>query len=102
MAMDENLAETLANLVGAHVATSVALALAKHILTSAEVSSNSMTSLVRHSNAAAMLELATCARCVDEILAPAKSSINRQVQSEMSLSAVEEFNRLSFGAPVVT
>jgi len=100
MAMDEQFAEVLAGLIGAHLTTSVALAVSKQILASAEASSNTMASLVRQSNNAAMVELATCARCVEEILGPLKSS--KKKQRELSLSAEEEFVRLSAGAPVVT
>ena len=100
MAMDEKLAEALA---GITVTTSITLAMSELLLASADAAANTMTSLVRQSNAAAAVELATCARCVDEILRPRMPiSVPKPLLSAAALSEREELIRLNAGAPVVT
>ncbi len=103
MAIDEKFNEVLADLIGGQLVSSLSLAISTLLLASAEASANTMTALVRQSNDTAVVELATCARCVEEILrsrrpTPAPEPFLRAAV----LSETEEIIRRNSGAPVVT
>ncbi len=72
---DEN-EERLAGLIGLGLGAGVAFAVAKLLMSSADSWAKSSLAATRHSNNSAILELATCSRCVEHLLVgrPTKKS----------------------------
>ena len=101
--MDEDLEEALAGLIGLGLGAGLVFAVSNLMISSAESWSNLSQAAVRQNNNTAVLELATCARCVNQILRPINGRVGkRPPQSEEALSTAEQYERLSAGAPVVT
>ena len=101
--MDDEQEEVLSRLIGFGLGAGVAFAIANLLMSSADSWSNSSLAAARQSHHTGILELATCARCVDQLLArrPSKKTGNSQ-------SSVGAFGAGALGAgpiagaPVVT
>ncbi len=100
--MDYDQEEVLARLIGFGLGASVAFATANLLMSSADSWSTSSLTAARQNHQTGILELATCARCVEQLLAgrPSKKAANSPPTAGAFSAGAQAATALA-GAPVV-